>query len=247
MPLEVIGAGFGRTGTLSLKTALDQLGYPCYHMFEVIKHGDMDKWLDVVKCNNGQDYDFEKIFTPSDGRKPYIAAVDYPTSGYYKKLMELYPDAKVILTVRDSPEVWYQSASETIYVASDMLDKFLFRLLPSSKKMKQMGRATIWDNPLVFNGEFETRGKEIYSEWIEEVKRVVPQDKLLIFNVKQGWKPLCEFLGKPIPSGPFPRVNEREEFKKNAHSAIYLSMAFNGLIAAALIGIAAFAVKRFLK
>src|SRR5262245_50709202 len=105
--LRVIGAGFGRTGTLSLKAALEQLGFnPCYHMVEVLSHPDhIARWRAI---GEGQAAEWEALFAG------YQAAVDVPASEYYAQLMQAYPEAKVVLTVRD-PEQWYESASSTIF------------------------------------------------------------------------------------------------------------------------------------
>lgn len=225
--MEVIGAGFGRTGTASLKLALEMLGYdPCYHMIEVFKNPqDTEKWMDVVKADNGKEYDFELIFSPADGRR-YKAAVDHPACGYYRELLKQYPNAKVIVSVRDSPDVWYESAAETIYTTTmDSNGRFTFRLLgffiPKFRKFSRMVDAVVWNNPNVFNGQFAEKGKQIYIDWINEVKRTIPKKQLLIFNVKQGWEPLCKFLNKPVPDKPFPRVNDRKEFQDRINKMAY--------------------------
>eukprot|EP00899_Mesostigma_viride_P013818 jgi/Mesvir1/22437/Mv17910-RA.1 len=218
MPLEVIGAGFGRTGTLSLKGALNLLGFgPCYHMMEVIKNGDIQKWIDVADTidRKGRDYDFEQIFSAPDGREPFRSTVDFPSTSFYKELLKQYPGAKVILTVRDSAEKWYQSVVETI---AGSHGRYYWPLNMLNSKFQQMVHATVWDKKIVFDRKFHTKdgaahAQEIYLRWIEEVKRVVPAEQLLVFNVKEGWEPLCKFLQVPVPDVPFPCLNDRAEFK----------------------------------
>ena len=118
MPLDIIGAGFGRIGTFSLKAALDQLGYPCYHMVDVIQHHEDQKWLQCDKAIlNSEGFDFDTIFVPAD-RPAYRAACDHPAITYYKEILKQNPKAKVILTIRDSPEVWHKSAMDTIYTSN---------------------------------------------------------------------------------------------------------------------------------
>jgi hypothetical protein len=168
MPIDVIGAGFGRTGTYSLKMALETLlGSPCYHMAEVVgHHEDIDKWLDCNKViMRGESFDFELIFSPP-GRQAYRAACDHPAAAYYKDLLKQYPKAKIILTVRDSPEVWHKSALETIYSANKQ--NFGMKLAgythaPWLRHHLHMVDELIWSHPRLFKGgdftdpEFATR------------------------------------------------------------------------------------------
>jgi hypothetical protein len=127
--MEVIGVGVGRTGTLSLKVALEKIGFtPCYHMLDVIMNpGNIKIWLAI---SVGKNLDWKKLF------KKYKAGVDYPFPTYYKKYMEKFPDTKVILTVRE-PERWYESAKETIYP----IQRVLIKWLPWGRKV---GKTTIW-------------------------------------------------------------------------------------------------------
>ena len=194
MSLGIIGAGLGRTGTASLKIALDQLGIgPCYHMSEVFKNPEhIGLWERVA---DGEP-DWDAIFGA------YGATVDYPSSTYWRELSERYPDAKVILTVRDA-EKWFESTQETIL--SPRVVEFT-RPTPFGAMMKK----TIWDT---MDERMHDRAFMIdhFNRHVEEVKRTVPAERLLVYEVKQGWEPLCEFLGVAVPGDAFPRVNSREE------------------------------------
>lgn len=199
--MKVIGAGFGRTGTTSLKVALEQLGFaPCYHMQEVIKRPrHTGLWQDVW---DGKPAEWEEIL----GQFP--AGVDYPICNYYKELLTAYPEAKVILSVRE-PEKWYESTLATIYQISTDVPRSLTMLIPPFGRFVKMTNDIIWDG--LFDGRFEDKARaiQIYRDHIEDVKRHVPAEKLLIFHVREGWEPLCAFLEVPAPERPFPHVNER--------------------------------------
>jgi hypothetical protein len=212
MSIQIIGAGFGRTGTASLKLALEQLGYDkCYHMSELIQHPEQVIYWQTLQAGNQPDWN--ELF------KGYKATVDFPGCMYYKQIMARYPDAKVILTIRDADK-WWQSANDTIYRATQ--DTTMRRLLniiglfvPKLRKMGKVfefARITIWEK--MFRGKFEDKefAKATFNKFNEEVLASVPKDKLLVFEVKQGWEPLCTFLNVPVPAEPFPKVNDTEEF-----------------------------------
>lgn len=205
MTLEVIGAGFGRTGTLSMKAALERLGYDkCHHMIEVLGPDNpkqLDYWDAIGK---GEATDWDEVF---DGFK---ASVDFPSSIYWKELSDAYPDAKVVLTVR-SFESWYKSASSTIYAVGNSAPAWT-RLIPKPRKIDRMVNNIIWQGK--FDGKFEdeAHAEKVWNAHIADVKAGLPADRLLVFEVKDGWGPLCEFLGKPIPDAPFPRVNDTAQF-----------------------------------
>ena len=207
MTLQVIGAGFGRTGTLSMKAALEKLGYKkCHHMIEVLMTDDpthLDYWDAVGK---GERPGGDKIF------EGFQASVDFPSSLYWKELSEAYPEAKVVLTVR-SFESWYKSAMATIYAVGKKQPAWT-RLIPKPRKIDRMTKNVIWTGK--FDGKFEDKAyaEKVWNAHIEEVKATLPPERRLVFEVKDGWKPLCEFLGKPVPTGPFPRVNDAEQFHK---------------------------------
>jgi len=196
MGLKVIGAGFGRTGTASLKVALEQLGLgDCYHMSEVFANpSHTPLWINAA---NGKP-DWEAIF---DG---YGAAVDFPASAYWRELAAYYPDAKVILSVRD-PEKWYTSTQETIL--SPQLVEFA-RSGPFGEFLDK----TVWS---VFDGKVHDHDHmvDVFNQNVETAKAAIAPERLLVFEAKEGWAPLCNFLDVSTPDGPYPRVNSMEETK----------------------------------
>ncbi|MGV3719900.1 MAG: sulfotransferase family protein [Actinomycetota bacterium] len=215
MALQVIGAGLGRTGTLSLKAALEELGFgSCYHMIELLTQPEQVSHWEAASRRELVDWD--ALFTG------YRSAVDYPACRHYRELMEQYPEAKVILTVRD-PHNWWESVRETIYQVTPPSgaegappaplpfpgDPQLFA------RIFGMVQRDVWGTD--FEGRFEDReyAVERFNRHTAEVREHVPADRLLVYQVKEGWGPLCEFLGAPAPEGkPFPRLNDREEFRK---------------------------------
>jgi hypothetical protein len=203
--MQIIGAGFGRTGTMSLTAALEQLDHdPCYHMLEVFKHpSHISRWQAAA---DGEDINWQ------DFLGSYKAGLDYPISAFYKELMQAFPDAKVILTVRD-PQRWYESTLQTIYQGT-AVPGWLLSIIPFFRNMNRMVKSAVWDR--LFDGRFEDREHAIsvFNEHIAEVKRTVPKDKLLVFAVRDGWVPLCDFLGVPIPETEFPHVNDRKMTKR---------------------------------
>ncbi len=214
MGLKIIGAGFGRTGTLSTYTALNYLGYTCYHMLEVIQNkgnkSHLDFWNNVAKSPEGQQKNWDEVFSN------YTATVDNPACCIWKELLEANPDAKVLLTLHPrGPEAWYDSTINTIYFTESMWQFKVLRLTtPFGRKFGNMSSKLIWGRS--HNGTMMNKEDAIahYLKHIEEVKSTVPPDKLLIFSVDQGWGPLCNFLGVDAPDTDFPNVNNRAEIKK---------------------------------
>ena len=205
MPLEVIGAGFGRTGTKSLKRALEMLGYnKCHHMVEVMKSKEQIQHWDRV--SKGEDVNWDEVF------EKFHASVDWPSAHFYKELADHFPDAKVVLGIRN-PDVWYKSTSETIYLVSNAAPNWIKTLVPSTRIFYNMINRIIWDGR--FEGRFEDRdfAVQIFEDHIEAVKSSIPPERLLIHQPQDGWEPLCEFLGKPIPDSPYPYLNEAREIK----------------------------------
>lgn len=239
MSLKIIGAGFGRTGTMSLYAALNELGYPCYHMIEVLENKanatHLDFWLEVARSQPGQQHDWEQVFAN------YTAAVDNPAVCVWRELLVAYPDAKVILTVHPKgPDTWYESTMETIYFTEIMWQfKVLEIFTPFGRKMGEMSRKLIWGRS--HQGTMPDRAKAIarYHAHIAEVKAAVPPERLLVFSVDQGWKPLCDFLGVDVPPTPFPNVNDRNQIKgmlKGMVKGAYVILGLLGLAVAAVAG-----------
>lgn len=207
--LEVIGAGFGRTGTVSLKKALEILGYdPCYHMHDLMTtYGHVSFW---IRLANGDKVNFKDIFE----KKGYKASVDTPCSSFWREQLEQYPGAKVVLTVRD-PEKWFKSWNDTIYsVISDSPNgTLLANIALLFLNMRPFHKLVI--EKRIFKGSYSKENTiKCFNEHNEQVKKECPKDKLLVFEVSQGWEPLCKFLGKPVPDVPFPHLNDSNEFKK---------------------------------
>jgi sulfotransferase family protein len=198
--MDVIGVGFGRTGTLSLKTALERLGAgPCAHMIPLI--GDEERSALFTRAVEGDEASLDKAL---DG---YRSTVDWPGVYFWRQLIEKYPDAKVLLTVRD-PEKWYASAERTIWAATNAPTP------PGMEKFREMCDATNWIG--TFGGRFGDREHAIrvFNEHNDEVRRTVPAARLLEYEVGQGWEPLCDFLGVPVPEEPFPRLNDSATFQQ---------------------------------
>lgn len=195
MTLSVIGAGFGRTGTESMKLALEQLGLGrCHHMHEVIADEALrDSWRQVV---SGEPANWDQMF---DG---FGCTVDWPSAYYWRELAAHYPDAKILLTVRSS-DSWYKSFSNTI-----------LKVIETGDSITGMGPMLVGKK--VFSGRAGDRDHaiEVYERNTADVQAAFPPERLLTYNVGDGWEPLCEFLGKEVPDTPFPRTNSTEQFHK---------------------------------
>jgi hypothetical protein len=199
MTLQVIGAGVGRTGTYSLRLAIDRLGLgPCHHM-EVVLHNmpvQVPLWLDAMEGRA----DWDAIY---DG---FESAVDWPTARFFRELNEAHPSAKFVLTHR-SPESWADSFSATIQKLVAERDQ----APPEMRAWLEMANKVI--TATGFADGMDREGlKNAFAAHNEAVKATIPADRLLVYEVKEGWKPLCEFLEVPVPDEPFPRTNHREEF-----------------------------------
>ncbi|HTU16893.1 MAG TPA: sulfotransferase [Gemmataceae bacterium] len=213
MSLKVIGAGFGRTGTLSLHSALEELGFTrCYHMREVLTHPDhVAAWS---AASRGEPVDWDALFAG------YQATVDWPACSFYRELLNRYPDAKVILTVRDADK-WYDSAFETIYYVRQAFPMWSRWFLLRMRRFTRMLDDVVWLG--TFQGRFADKQHAIaaFNRHNDEVRRTVPADRLLIYEVSRGWEPLCAFLGVPVPQDkPFPRLNDTAEFRSRIRKAV---------------------------
>jgi Sulfotransferase domain len=209
--VRLIGAGLPRTGTLSQKVALEMLGLsPCYHMVNVL--GNLDETPVWRRALEGEQ-PWDQIF---DG---FEATVDWPGSYFYKELTEAYPDAKVLLSVRD-PEGWVRSMRETIWGL--FYDDVLIRDLSTARcRVDPKWRAYIdlmiemWQRSGLIDDAENTTSESMMAaleRFDEEVKATVPSDRLLVWSVGDGWEPLCEFLELPVPDTPFPHLNDSKVF-----------------------------------
>lgn len=201
MTLKVIGAGLGRTGTMSLKLALEKLlGGPCYHMTELFEHLEEHTplWHQAAK---GEAVDWNLVFSN------YVAAVDEPVSTQWQSIMAHYPDALVVLSVRDV-DSWWKSAIATILpVKIDPPDE----MSPARRAWLDM---VLELYKIVYPQGFqeEDKAKAAFTAHVDRVKVNVPPARLLIWEVSQGWEPLCQALGLPVPEEPFPKSNTTEDF-----------------------------------
>ena len=194
MALKIIGAGFGRTGTDSMKAALEQLGFgPCHHMKELLADPEqMQHWRWIAAGNTP---DWNETFAN------YRSAVDWPSAFYWRELAANFPGAKVLLTLR-SAESWHESFSRTILPVLEA------RTTPES-----VGTRVILEG--VFGGRGGDRAHAIacFERNTAAVMAAIPPERLLVYHVGDGWEPLCRFLDQPVPATPFPRKNSAEEFQ----------------------------------
>jgi hypothetical protein len=199
MPLKVIGAGVGRTGTYSLKLAINQLGLgPCHHMEEVLFHMPVQVPLWAAAAKGQADWD--AIY------HGYESAVDWPTAGFFRELKAAYPSAKFVLTVR-SPESWVESFSDTIYKLMANREHGP----PEMQAWFDMAGRIIAKTGFP-GGLNKLELSKAFTAHNDAVKEAIPAQQLLVYQVKEGWGPLCDFLGVPVPAGSFPRTNDRGEF-----------------------------------
>lgn len=197
MTLKVIGAGMGRTGTASLKVVLESLKLGnCYHMSEVLKHPESTvDWINAAEGNPN----WGKIFNG------YSATVDNPGCNFWKELAAFYPNAKIILRIRD-PEAWFNSTNETIHSVE-------FAQFIKNSPFGEMIQKAVWD---VMDNRMQDKDYmiEFFQNRTAEIETTIAPERLLVYRVSEGWGPLCEFLGVPVPNMEFPRINSREETKQ---------------------------------
>jgi hypothetical protein len=195
MPLKVIGTGFGRTGTDSMREALNILGLgPCHHMGEVLRGEEQRQaWRAVAR---GESPDWERLF------EGYTSCMDWPSAHYWRELIAAYPDAKVILTSR-SAESWWASFEKTI-----------LRLIGEANDLESFGRRVVANQ--VFGGRPHDRAHAmaVYEAHRQDVIATVPADRLLVHELGDGWEPLCRHLGVPVPDQPYPSRNNATAFQQ---------------------------------
>lgn len=246
MSLKIIGAGFGRTGTWSTFVALNQLGFPSYHMQEVILNKEnashLGFWLEVANSAPGTQHDWDHVFAK------YTATVDNPGCCVWRELLAAYPDAKVLLTLHPrGAEAWYESTVDTIYFTENLWQwKVLELLTPFGRKFGAMSRKLIWQRSLQGTMNDKARAIARYEAHVEEVRAAVPPERLLIFKVTDGWAPLCRFLGVAEPAAPFPNLNDRESIKNTIRGVIRGGYMMLGASAAAIAALGYAAYRLFL-
>jgi Sulfotransferase domain len=203
MTLQVIGAGLGRTGTLSLKLALERLGLgPCYHMAELMVNPERTP-LWIAAADGKPDWD--AVFMG------YASTTDYPACLYWRELADVYPKARLILTKRDK-EKWFESTQATVF--SEAMSARI-----RGTPVEPFFQKTIWKDlgDRIHDRAFMTAYFEKHNAAVEAG---AAKKRLLVYDVAQGWGPLCEFLDVPVPDSPFPKVNTREEMQARISKAI---------------------------
>jgi hypothetical protein len=223
--LKIIGAGFGRTGTSSLKVALEKLGFGrCYHFRNMLADWHVPRWRAILA---GGHADWDAIF------RGYASTADFPTAAYYRELATHYPTAKVILSTRD-PEDWYRSTRDTLLP----LRRALPTWLPPFGLIAEVTDKLLWQG--AFEGRFDDRDYMLqrYARHLAEVRAAIPPERLLVFDVREGWPPLCAFLGVPVPATPFPRINDTRHMR----NIVRLIRVAHGLLVLALLAAGAWVV-----
>jgi hypothetical protein len=204
MTFDIIGAGFGRTGTLSLKGALEHLGFgPCYHMVEVFKHPAHAAYWGAAA--RGQQVDWAELL------RGYRSGVDWPLCSYYKELSELFPEAKVILSVRE-PYGWFKSLHNTIFSQENTAGLLSESVPADTQSMMHKIMIETFDG----KNDVADHAVKVFRDHIEQVKADIEPERLLIYEVGSGWEPLCEFLNVAVPSEPYPSVNSTAEFQSRS-------------------------------
>lgn len=200
MSLKVLGVGLGRTGTNSLKLALEQLGFAkCHHMTEVF--ANPQQVAGFLAAARGETVDWNKLY------EGYQACCDWPSCYFWRELHAFYPDAKVILSIR-SAESWYRSMSETLLA-------FIHQALAGpDNPAKAIGGEIVVKGTFAGNIDDKDHVIATYERHNQAVRDAIPPEQLLEFDAKQGWQPLCEFLNVPVPEEPYPNTNSMAEFRQ---------------------------------
>ncbi len=203
MALELIGAGLGRTGTLSLKAALERIGHgPCYHMIEVLAAPERGRhWLEQTQSGS---HDWDAIF------HGYRATVDWPAAAFWRELVERYPDAKVLLSLRDA-DGWYDSVMNTIYPVMKQGPRE--RAPETLHDFHEMVYALIFER--TFEGRLKDRAhaKRVFEEHNQTVIDAIPASRLLVYQPGDGWEPICRVLDVPVPDEDVPHLNDKAWYR----------------------------------
>lgn len=207
--MKLIGAGYGRTGTMSLKAALERIGYgPCFHMIDLI--GDPTPLPYWEAAAEGEPVDWRAAF---DG---WESTVDWPACTYWQQLVATWPDAPVLLNTRDK-EAWYQSCLKSIHAAAEAGRRGELgggTGPPPSFEVMRFINTDIWDGN--FEGRFQDKdfAFQVFDRHYASVRSAIPSDRLLEWEIMEGWEPLCSFLGVEVPDEPFPHLNDTAAFRE---------------------------------
>lgn len=218
--LQVIGVGLHRTGSMSVKAALERLGFgPCYHGMEALRRStDGEHWLAAYEA--GGRFDWSLIF------EGYRATMDWPTVHFWEQLATAYPDAKILLTDRD-PERWWESHAKMFQLGAEfereLTDEQRQWAAESGFERMQTALATVAS--ATFDGRVFDKAHclQVYEQHYERVRRTVTAERLLVYRVQEGWEPLCRFLRVDVPGEPFPRVNVGDNLLHNIRTAMRLA------------------------
>jgi hypothetical protein len=195
MALSVIGVGFGRTGTDSMREALNLLGFgPCHHMLEVTRSEEQKRlWRALAQ---GARPEWDRLFAG------YASCVDWPAAHYWRELIDVYPEAKVILTWRPAAG-WWESFERTI-----------LKVIEASTDPQSLGIALVAQQALEGRPGDRDHAIALYEAYVAAVKAAVPADRLLVHAASDGWAPLCAHLGVPVPDQSYPRRNSTDDYQR---------------------------------
>ena len=228
-----------------MKAALETMGLgSAYHMTEVFTRPEHVRFWEAAR--RGERVDWNGFFSG------YGVAVDWPACAFYEELMEAFPDASVILTVRD-PERWYESARNTIYgihgisagsAPIRLAFAFAGLIVPGVTGIARLADGIVWQD--TFGGRFEDKDHaiETFRRHNEEVRRRVPPERLLVYDVKEGWAPLCGFFGVEVPDEPFPHLNDTREMRRRLLGLVAVSAAAPVLLVAGIATALALLIRR---
>jgi hypothetical protein len=220
MSLVVIGTGLSRTGTTTIRKVVEELGFgPCYHSTDLfIRPRGIEFWEALEKGNK---VDFEEFFSQ------YNAIIGFPGYLFHQQLKDKYPDAKVILSYRD-PDVWYEDVSNTIFKSESSHVKKAYPeevrtfdpyLADCILRIQGLQKRMLEENYFIERFEEKDFAIQRYIEWNEDIKKIYSGDDLLVYQVTEGWGPICEFLGVPVPEEkPYPHLNDSDTFHKRSTS-----------------------------
>jgi Sulfotransferase domain len=205
MALSIVGSGFGRTGTRSLKDALETLGFgPCHHMEEIFAHPEQVPYWQGVAA--GEIMDWDRVFAG------YRSQIDWPGAHVWQDLASAFPDAKVVHSHRPD-DAWWASFSKTL---GKLIQHYkTMSLPPHIRDMLDVGSEIVAVKTFAGNAGNREAALAAYHSRLEEVRAAIPAERLLVFDVAEGWEPLCRFLGVPVPDVAFPHRNSKDDFWAN--------------------------------